>query len=214
MSGYRQEFDRTLEAIEAQVIELFGIVAEGLPAATHALVTGGTETVQLLAERERVVDALYLQAEDLAGRQILQQAPVASDLRFLLSVLRIAPELERSHDLVMEIASRAGRIGSQGLTPAIRSLASQMGNLACAMWSRTADSWYDRDRSALPAVTTQQERMTELHTHLTAELATGQVPCPVTIDMTLIGRCYERLGAHAVNIARRVTYLAGRAGSC
>ena len=210
MSGYRQEFDRTLEAIEAQVIELFGLVAEGLPAAAHALVTGGTETVQMLAERERVVDALYLKAEDLAGRQILQQAPVACDLRFLLSVLRIVPELERSHDLVMEIASRAGRIGSHDLTPAIRSLASQMGNLACAMWRQTADSWYDRDRSALPALTTQQERMTELHTSLTAELATGQMATQVTMDMTLIGRCYERLGAHAVNIARRVTYLAGR----
>jgi phosphate transport system protein len=78
------------------------------------------------------------------------------------------------------------------------------------MWRQTADSWYDRDRSALPALTKQQEHMTELHTSLTAELASGQIATPVTMDMTLIGRCYERLGAHAVNIARRVTYLAGR----
>jgi phosphate uptake regulator len=52
--------------------------------------------------------------------------------------------------------------------------------------------------------------MTELHTSLTAELALGQIATPVTMDTTLIGRCYERLGAHAANIARRVTYLAGR----
>lgn len=210
MSGYRQEFDRTLEAIEAQVIELFGLVAEGLPAATQTLLTGGSETAQMLAERERVVNALCLEAGDRAGRQIMQQAPVACDLRFLLSVLRIVPELERSHDLVMEIASRAGRIGTGDLTPGIRSLASQMGNMACVMWRQTADAWYDRDRSALAALTSQQEHATELHTSLTAELALGQTATPVTMDMTLIGRCYRRLGAHAVNIARRVTYLAGR----
>ena len=176
MTGYRQEFDRTLEALQARVIELFGMVTEGLPAAAQALVTGGRETAQMLAERERVVDALSLEAEDLAGRQILRQAPVAADLRFLLSVLRIVPELERSHDLVMEIASQAGRIGRQELTPAIRGLASQMGDMACGMWRQTADSWYDRDRSALPALTKQQEHLTELHASLTAELAPGRRP--------------------------------------
>src|ERR1700744_3749284 len=210
MAGYRREFDRTLETIEAQVIELFGLVAEGLSVATQALVAGGGEAAQLLAERERVVDALYLEVEDLAGRQILHQAPVAADLRFLLSVLRIVPELERSHDLVMEIASRADRISRQDLDPGTRSLASQMGDTAGAMWRQTIDAWYDRDRSARPALSDQQAHMTELHTNLSAELAAGPMATPVTMDMTLIGRCYERLGAHAVNIARRVTYLAGR----
>jgi phosphate transport system protein len=110
MSGFRSDFDRALEAIEAKVIELFGMVAEGLPAATQALLTGYGETVRVLAEREQIVDALYLEAVELAGQQILRQAPVASDLRFLLSVLRIVPELERSHDLVVEIAFRAARV--------------------------------------------------------------------------------------------------------
>jgi phosphate uptake regulator len=60
----------------------------------------------VLAGCERVIDVLYLEIEDLASREIQLQAPVASDLRLLRSVLRIAPELERSHDLVMQIASR------------------------------------------------------------------------------------------------------------
>jgi phosphate transport system protein len=108
MGGSRREFDRELEAIEAKVVELFGMVAEDLPMATEALLSGRGEAVRVLAEREQVIDAPYLEVEELAGREILLQAPVASDLCFLLSVLRIVPDLERSHDLVMQIPP-AGR---------------------------------------------------------------------------------------------------------
>lgn len=55
-----------------------------------------------------MIDALYLEVEALASREILLQAPVVGDLRFLLSVLQVTPELERSHDLVMQVAGRAG----------------------------------------------------------------------------------------------------------
>lgn len=55
--------------------------------------------------------------------------------------------------------------------------------------------------------------MGEIHASLTAELAAGRMTLPVTMEMTLVARCYERLGAHAVNIARRVAYLAGPAAA-
>jgi len=93
MVEHRQEFQRELEAIEAKVIELFTMVAEDLPGATRALLSGDHEVVRVLAEREQVIDALYPAMEDLVNRLILLQAPVASDLRFLLSVLRIVPSL-------------------------------------------------------------------------------------------------------------------------
>src|ERR1700733_2738722 len=101
MSENRQEFDNELEAIESKVIELFAMVAEGLPVATQALLSGNGDAYPLLAARDQEIDALYLEVEGLANREILLQAPVASDLRFLLSVLRIVPEIERSHDLVV-----------------------------------------------------------------------------------------------------------------
>jgi phosphate transport system protein len=209
----RSEFDHTLEAIEAKVIELFAMVAEDLPRAAEALLSGRSEAVRMLAEREQVIDALYLEVEELAGRQILLQAPVASDLRFLLSVLRIVPELERSHDLVMQIASRAGHVLSEDLSPRGRGLAERMADLASGMWRQAADCWYERDRSAAPALAERDEEMDELQASLTAELATGRMAVPVTMEMTLVVRCYERLGAHAVNIARRVVYLAGPAAA-
>ena len=92
MSERRQEFEHDLEAIEAKVIELFALVAEDLPRATQALLTGNNEVLQVLIDREQVIDALYPEIEELVNREILLQAPVASDLRFLLSVLRIVPE--------------------------------------------------------------------------------------------------------------------------
>jgi phosphate transport system protein len=209
MVGQRQEFHRELEAIEAKVIELFAMVAEDLPKATHALLSGNDEVLQVLAERERVIDALYPEIEQLVNREILLQAPVASDLRFLLSVLRIVPELERTHDLVMQIATRANHILSADLSPRTRGLVERMGNLVSAMWRQTADSWYQRDRTAELALGERDDEMDELHASLMAELASGQLALPVTMEMVLVAWFYERLSAHAVNIARRVVYLAG-----
>lgn len=205
----RQEFERDLGAIEAKVIELFAMVAEDLPGATQALLSGNNEVIQTLAEREQAIDALYPQIEELVNREILLQAPVASDLRFLLSVLRIVPELERSHDLVMDIASRANHILSDDLSPRSRGLVERMGTLVSDMWRQAADSWYQRDRTAAVALEERDDEMDELHASLIAELASGRMALPVTMQMTLVARFYERLGDHAVNIARRVIYLAG-----
>ncbi|MDQ2814585.1 MAG: phosphate signaling complex protein PhoU [Actinomycetota bacterium] len=211
MGERRQEFERELEAIEAKVIELFAMVAEDLPGATQALLTGNAEVLRVLNEREQLIDALYPEIEELVNREILMQAPVASDLRFLLSVLRIVPELERSHDLVVQIASRANHLLDEDLSPRTRGLVERMGILASEMWRQAVDSWYQRDRSAALALEERDDEMDELHASLIAELASGRMALPVTMEMTLVARFYERLGDHAVNIARRVVYLAGPA---
>ena len=209
MSEHRQEFDNELEAIESKVIELFAMVAEGLPVATQALLNGNDDAYPLLAERDRTIDALYLEVEGLANREILLQAPVAADLRFLLSVLRIVPELERSHDLVVHIAATASHSLGDDLTSRTKGLVERMGGIASEMWTTAADSWYKRDRTAAEALTARDEEMDELYASLIAELASGQMAVPVAMEMALVARDYERLGAHAVNISRRVVYLAG-----
>ena len=209
MPEHRQGFQRELEAIEAKVIELFAVVAEDLSAATQALLGGDAQVAALLTERELIIDAVYREIEQLVDREIALQAPVASDLRFLLSVLRIVPELERSHHLVVDIACRAGPITSEDLSPRCRELVQRMGNLASAMWREAADSWYQRDRSAAVALEKRDGEMGDLHASLTAELAAGRMALWVTMEMTLVARFYDRLGDHAVNIAHRVGYLAG-----
>ena len=211
MGENRQEFERDLEAIEARVIELFAIVAEGLPEATSALLSGNNEIMQRLLERDKVISALYPETEQLANREILLQAPVASDLRFLLSVLRVLTEFELSHNLVIQIASRANHFLSEDLSPRSRGIVERMGNLASDMWRQAADCWYQRDRSAAQALAERDDEMDQLYSSLIAELASGRMTIPVTMEMTLVARFYERLADHAVNIARRVVYLAGSA---
>jgi len=87
-----------------------------------------------------------------------------------------------------------------------------MGDVGCDMWRQAADSWYKRDRSAAFDLAIRDEEVDELHSSLIGELASGRMSVPVTMEMTLVGRFYERLGDRAVNIARRVVYLAGSHG--
>ena len=187
------------------------MVAEDLPQATDALLSGNSEAVRELTERDLVIDALYPQIEDLADHQILLQQPVASDLRLLVSVLRVVPELERSHDLIVDIARRGNLILSEDLSPRSRGLIEHMGSLASDMWHQAVDCWSQRDRSAAVALGQRDDEMGELYASLMAELASGAMTIPVTMEMALVARCYERLAHHAFNIARRVVYLAGHA---
>ncbi len=122
MPEQRQEFQRQLDDIDAKVIELFALIAADLARAIHALPNGNNEVVKVLAEHELVIDLHCPEIEKLVKTAILLQAPVASDLRFLLCVLRILPELERSYHLVVQLASRANHIRSEDLTPRSRGL--------------------------------------------------------------------------------------------
>ena len=207
----RREFERELGAIEAKVIELFAMVAEDLPQATDALLSGNSEVIRTLVERDRVIDALYPRIEELADREILLQQPVASDLRLLISVLRVVPELERSHDLIVDIAHRGNFTLSQELSSRSRGLIEHMGNLAAEMWSQALNCWCERDRAAAVTLRERDDEMSELYASLMAELAAGGMTLPVTMELTLVARFYERLADHAFNIARRVVYLAGHA---
>ena len=209
MPEQRQVFQRYLDDLDAKVIELLDLVAADLARATSALPDGTDEVVKVLAEHGLVIDLLCPQVERLVKTAILLQAPVASDLRFLLCVLRILPELERSHHLVVQLASRASRIRREDLSPRGRELLERMGNLASGMWSLTADSWYQRDHSAAAVLAGRSSEMGELHASLIAELSSGQTALAVTIEMTLMAPLYERVSDHAVNIADQVVYIAG-----
>ena len=78
------------------------------------------------------------------------------------------------------------------------------------MWNQAAGAWYQRDGTAVDALADRDVDLDGLNAALIAELASGKMSLPVTMDLTSVACFYQRLGDHAVNIARRVVYLAGR----
>ena len=204
----RQEFHRDLERINRQAIGLFALVAECVAGATDALLSGDREAAKVLVARDQMIDETYRDIEELVQRQLSLQSPMARDLRFLLAVLRIVPELERSADLAEHIAQRAVRGLTPELTPRVRGLVDQMGRVAVEMWHAAADAYAERDADARERVNEQDDELDDLHVSLTAEISSGKLSIPVVIEMALIARFYERLGDHAVNVAGQVRYLA------
>ena len=202
----RVAFHQSLDEIDGHVTQLFALVTEGLAAATDALLSGDRAAGRAVVQKDVVVDELYRRVEELTLREVALQGPMAGELRFLLSVLRIVPELERSGDLVEHIASRAAGGLAEELTPRIRGLVDQMGRVGGELWRMAADAYGERDPAAARRIEVGDDELDELHTSLTAEIASGSVSLPVAIEMALVGRFYERLGDHAVNIARRMTY--------
>jgi phosphate transport system protein len=205
----RVVFHQRLADIDREVIGLFAIVAEDLSLATEGLLNGDPDVLRVVTEREGSIDSLYGELERLGTQEIALEAPLAQDFRLLLSVLRVVPELERSHDLIVLNAEYATHSLQGDLSPRTRTLVEQMSVTGTTMWKMAAQAWEKRDASALQILLGRDEEMDSLHASLMAELASGSMSLPVTMDMTLVARNFERLGAHAVNLGRRVVFLSG-----
>lgn len=204
MGELRTRYHRRLEDVEGQVIHLFALVSEALGAATEALLDGDPETAKLLARREGEIESLYGNLESIAYEQFALQGPIASELRYLLSVLRVAPELERSHALALHIARRAEPDLSMQLTPRLRGLIESMGRVGSEMWRTAADGWYERNPGVAEALAERDDDLDTLRLALVDELCRSDLALPAAIEMGLIARFYERLGDHALIVAERI----------
>ncbi len=204
----RKRFRQELEDIDARVIRLFALVTEGVAAASESLLASDTEMARRLAGRDALVDRLEADLEQVAERELVMQAPMARDMRYLVSVLRIVPELERSGDLAEHIAQRAATGLALRLTPTVRGLLEQLGTTCVEMWQGAADAWAERDAEAAERLDTADDRIDSLHDQLVEDLGKSDIALPDALQAILVARFYERLGDHAVHIAERIRYLA------
>ncbi len=204
----RRAFYRELEEIDEIVTRLFALVTEGLAAATETFLAGDRATARQIVSRDQLIDSLYADVELLVQRNLLLQAPVASEMRYLLSMLRIVPELERSGDLAEHIASRAATGLGAELTPTVRGYVQRMGSATVVMWRAAADAFADRDGTAAPHLDQLDDELDTLHEELSAILLAGELPVAAAVEMALVARFYERLGDHALHITERIRYLA------
>src|SRR5438045_4330063 len=166
----RQGFRRELKEIDEKVIRLFALVSEGVAAATDAFLSGDREAASSLVDSDKVIDELYCEVEGLVQHQFALQSPMARDMRFLLSVLRIVPELERSGDLAEHIAARATRGVSESITPRIRGLIEQMGHIGTQMWREAADGYVHRDGEGARRPNERDDDLDQPHNNPTAQL--------------------------------------------
>jgi phosphate transport system protein len=207
LNPLRRRFHQQLVEIDAKVVLLFGMVSEGIAASTDALLSGDTAAARELSGRDKLVDQLEEDLEALAERELFTQQPMAGDLRYLISVLRIVPELERSGDLAEHIASRAATGLAQRLSPTVRGLLEQMGTICVAMWQAAADAWAERDASATLALDARDDELDALAERLAEQLLDGEAALADSLQTVLLTRFYERLGDHAVHITERIGYL-------
>lgn len=198
--GYHKELDE----IGGKVIRLFALVSEGVAAANEALMADDTKALAAVRAGEATIDELMVELEANIERLLMLQAPVARELRWVLTLIRIVPELERSGDLAVHIAKRAGTGLVAKLTPTARGQLERMGAIASSLWREAADAFADQDPTAGERLEDMDDELDDLHTALTTELLSGSLTAAQAADATLVARFYERLGDHAVHIASRV----------
>lgn len=190
--------------VERRVNQLFALVSEALAGATEALLHGEVTTGQAVIDGDRQIDDLTSEVE----RHVWTQVGDASgdELRRLVGILLILPELERSADLAEHIAQRAvSNLGAE-MSPLSRGIVQRMTEVALEMWRSAADAFATRTPPAL-GLDEADEEIDILHDRLTLEVAAESMPVSVAAQVTLLARFYERLGDHAVNLARRIEHL-------
>jgi len=193
-----------LDEIDEQVIKLFAMVMGGLSAATDAFLDGDREAARTLVADDQAIDSMQSSIEELVERELGRSERGGSDLRRLVSVLRIVPELERSGDLVEHIALRTPQGLADIISAKARGMVAEMGRIGVEMWRVAADAYADRDPSAADRLRLLDDELDDLHVSLSSELAHGHNSNAVAIEMGLVARFYERLGDHAVNVTKRL----------
>jgi len=205
----RPRFHRDLAAIDDKVCRMFDLLRASLSEATRVLMTADREGAMRVVEQDAAIDALDHELEASITRILHLQSPMASDLRYLVTVLRVAPELERSADLVEHIAARAAYGLVTDLTPPLVDSVRMMGDVAERMWASASASWSDRNPQTVAALDALDDQMDALHDDLREQLQRGALPLGPAVEMALVGRFYERLGDHALHVTERLGYAAG-----
>jgi phosphate transport system protein len=194
------------QTVEQPVLRLFGLVREALARATWALLNGDTQLGQEVIDGDQEIDDASAEVELEVWSRIEEGDHAGGELRALVGVLLIVPELERSADLAEHIAHRAlTNIGAE-MTPVARGIVQRMSEVAAEMWQLVAAAYVNHDARSLE-LQEEDEELDILHERLTNEIAKGEMPTGVTAQVTLISRFYERIGDHAVNLSRRIAAL-------
>lgn len=205
----RESFYRQLETLDQDVIRLGALVEQSTRLVTNALIENDKELARRVEEGDDEIDRLFLDIEKRALAMLAQQAPVARDLRLIVAILRVMTDLERSGDLAFNIAEfvEVEDFRESAVKP-VRSLVADLGQTATRLLGMAVDVWAAKDERTAEALAREDDQLDDLHAELLERLVQlkGEDALAPAIRLAMIGRYFERIGDHAVNIGERVRY--------
>ena len=210
MGWLRSAFQDELDGVTNTLVDLSNLVTDAIEKATHSLLTANLDEAQKVIDADDKVD---ITQHDLDARIIdiiARQQPVASDLRALVTALRMAADLERMGDMAHHVAKITRLRHPNGAVPSELLLTiEEMGKVARSISDKVGGVINSRDIETALEVEKDDDEMDKLHRKLFTTLLDDKWAhgTETAIDITLIGRYYERYADHAVSVARRVYFL-------
>ncbi|HEY2333031.1 MAG TPA: phosphate signaling complex protein PhoU [Acidimicrobiales bacterium] len=205
----RDTFERELEQLRLQV-ELMAVrVGESLERCREVLETGDPALADAVVAADDDIDAMLVSITERAYELMAREAPVASDLRLLLSVLRVLEELERIGDLGLRVAKRVEDQPLLAANPAIFDALDGMAAVARDLFRTASGAWSAQDLTMARTLAEQSQAMDSHYQRLLAEILDLEGPgaAQVAVAAILIGRAFDRIADHTVIIGERLRYL-------
>jgi phosphate transport system protein len=212
-SEARKTFQEQLQDLRGDVIRLGALVTEAIAGGTQALLDADLRAAEKIVENDQAIDALAYSIEDQCYVLLARQQPMASDLRTVLAVLRIGHELERSGDLMRSVVRSIRQLYPHSIDPKLRGIITRMGEQAANETRLSIDAFADNDPSRARALGDMDDVMDDLTKALFRHILSREGPTDEgrlleAVQLSLVGRHYERIADHAVNIADRVVFMA------
>ena len=204
--GSRIHFNAELDQLRLQV-EVMGLrVAEALSRMRTVLATGDPQIAAQALESDDEIDGMLVSLTERCYDLLRRQAPVASDLRFIVSVLRLLEEFERVGDLALRVVKHAPELpaGSE-----LSITLDQMADIAQALYRTAAGAWVSQNLDVASTLAQRDQAMDGHYTRLLEQILRLQGPgaIQVAVSAVLIGKALDRIADHSVIVGERLQYM-------
>ena len=206
----RTAYHEKLSGLNDELAQMSQLAGEAMKKATSALLDGDLDLAEEVISSDTEIDALRTSAEEQAFGLLALQAPVAGDLRSVIAAIHSAGDLERMGDLALHVAKAARRRHPDLVLPQeVAPYFAEMGRVALDLAQDARRVLLERDVELAFTMESDDDAMDDLHRHLFTVMMNRDWPHGVApaVDVTLLGRFYERFADHAVAVARRVVFM-------
>lgn len=206
----REAYQVELGELAEELANMCSMAATAMELATRALLDADLGLAEQVIGDDAKIDDARSSCEEHAYALLALQAPVATDLRTVLAAIHAAESLERMGDLALHVAKAARRRHPKPVLPEqVRPYFSEMGRVAVELARSAEQVILHQDVEKARALEEADDEMDDLHRHLFSVIMDKEWPHGVAsaVDVTLLGRFYERYADHAVSVAKRVVFV-------